>query len=82
MASAKGSTTMWQPIQDSRLLDAVTQWLEPIRPSGALPAVGIQKAIFEVLPKVRHLLKHSTHCNGCSRFDVDAKYRWTSTLRH
>jgi transcription factor SPN1 len=28
-------------------------WLEPIPPVGALPAVGIQKAIFEVLPKVR-----------------------------
>lgn len=46
------STTLWQSIVDNGVLEAVRQWLEPIYPSGALPAVGIQKAIFEVLPKV------------------------------
>jgi transcription factor SPN1 len=46
------STTLWQSIQDNGVLEAVRQWLEPIAPSGALPAVGIQKAIFEILPKV------------------------------
>ena len=47
------STTLWQSIVDNGVLEAVRQWLEPINPSGALPAVGIQKAIFEVLPRVR-----------------------------
>jgi transcription factor SPN1 len=46
---------MWQAIVDSRLLEAVSTWLEPIRPSGTLPAEGIQKAFFEVLPRVRHI---------------------------
>ncbi|ORY28635.1 hypothetical protein BCR39DRAFT_534575 [Naematelia encephala] len=46
------NTTLWQSIVDNGVLEAVRQWLEPIYPSGALPAVGIQKAIFEVLPKM------------------------------
>ncbi|RXK34887.1 hypothetical protein M231_07851 [Tremella mesenterica] len=44
--------TLTQAITDNQVLDAVRVWLEPIYPSGALPAVGIQKAIFEVLPKM------------------------------
>lgn len=54
---------MWQAIVDSQLLEAVRQWLEPsyldptpsshpTEPRWSLPAVGIQKAIFEVLPKM------------------------------
>lgn len=50
---ADRSTTLWQSIIDNGVLEAVRMWLEPIPPVGALPAVGIQKAIFEVLPKVR-----------------------------
>lgn len=46
------SVRMFQAIVDSRLLEAVSSWLEPMRPSGSLPAEGIQKAIFEVLPRV------------------------------
>lgn len=51
-----GSVRMFQAIVDSRLLEAVSSWLEPMRPSGSLPAEGIQKAIFEVLPRVRSKL--------------------------
>lgn len=46
------NTTLFQAIVDNGVLDAVRAWLEPISPSGALPAVGIQKAFFEVLPKM------------------------------
>ncbi|ORX34156.1 hypothetical protein BD324DRAFT_636877 [Kockovaella imperatae] len=46
------NVSLWQAIVDNRVLEGVREWLEPIHPSGALPAVGIQKAIFEVLPKM------------------------------
>ena len=51
--NAYSSTTLWQSIVDNGVLEAVKNWLVPISPSGAIPAVGIQKAIFEILPKVR-----------------------------
>lgn len=37
------------------MLEAVKRWLEPL-PDKSLPSVGIQKAIFEVLPKVGTVL--------------------------
>ncbi|GFZ43222.1 Transcription factor IWS1 [Saitozyma sp. JCM 24511] len=46
------NTTLWQSIVDSGVLGAVRSWLEPMEGTGALPAVGIQNAIFEVLPKM------------------------------
>jgi hypothetical protein len=42
---------------DNGVLDAVRAWLEPMYPSKALPAVGIQKAFFEVLPKVSTMIQ-------------------------
>lgn len=53
---------MFQAIVDSRLLEAVSSWLEPMRPSGSLPAEGIQKAIFEVLPRVRLAVADPVSC--------------------
>lgn len=46
------NTTLFQAIVDNDVLAAVRVWLEPIYPSGALPAVGIQKAFFDILPKM------------------------------
>lgn len=51
-ADAYPSTTLWSSIIDNEVLKAVKVWLEPL-PDRSLPAVGIQNAIFEVLPKVR-----------------------------
>ncbi|WRT65848.1 uncharacterized protein IL334_002799 [Kwoniella shivajii] len=45
------NTTLWQSIVDNGVLEAVKRWLEPL-PDRSLPSVGIQKAIFEVLPKM------------------------------
>ncbi|TYJ55878.1 hypothetical protein B9479_003401 [Cryptococcus floricola] len=45
------NTTLWQSIVDNGVLDSVKRWLEPL-PDKSLPSVGIQKAIFEVLPKM------------------------------
>ncbi|KAK4685435.1 transcription factor SPN1, partial [Tremellales sp. Uapishka_1] len=45
------NTTMWSSIVDAGVLEAVKRWLEPL-PDRSLPGVGIQKAIFEVLPKM------------------------------
>ncbi|KGB77759.1 transcription factor IWS1 [Cryptococcus deuterogattii R265] len=45
------NTTLWQSIVDNGVLEAVKRWLEPL-PDKSLPSVGIQKAIFEVLPKM------------------------------
>lgn len=45
------STTLWSAIVDNEVLKAVKQWLEPL-PDKSLPAVGIQKAFFEVLPRM------------------------------
>lgn len=45
------STTLWSSIIDNEVLKAVKLWLEPL-PDKSLPAVGIQKAIFEILPKM------------------------------
>lgn len=45
------NTTLWSSIIDNEVLKAVKKWLEPL-PDRSLPAVGIQKAIFEVLPKM------------------------------
>lgn len=45
------STTLWSSIIDNEVLKAVKMWLEPL-PDKSLPAVGIQKAVFEVLPKM------------------------------
>ncbi|WVQ71142.1 hypothetical protein IAR50_000667 [Cryptococcus sp. DSM 104548] len=45
------NTTLWQSIVDNGVLDSVKRWLEPL-PDKSLPSVGIQKALFEVLPKM------------------------------
>ncbi|OCF32890.1 transcription factor IWS1 [Kwoniella heveanensis BCC8398] len=45
------NTTLWQSIVDNGVLEAVKRWLEPL-PDRSLPSVGIQKSIFEVLPKM------------------------------
>ncbi|WVR05692.1 hypothetical protein IAU60_002716 [Kwoniella sp. DSM 27419] len=45
------NTTLWQSIVDNGVLEAVKRWLEPL-PDRSLPSVGIQKAVFEVLPKM------------------------------
>lgn len=37
---------------DNGVLEAVRAWLEPMEATAALPAVGIQTALFEVLPKM------------------------------
>jgi hypothetical protein len=66
------SVRMWQAIVDSRLLEAVSSWLEPMRPSGTLPAEGIQKALFEVLPRVSPLIKARS----------SLIFRWKLTLKH
>jgi transcription factor SPN1 len=71
-SGADGSTTLWQSIIDNGVLEAVRMWLAPIPPVGALPAVGIQKAIFEVLPKVRDAQSFSA-----TRTRVDS--RWILT---
>ena len=60
--TARHSTTLWQSIIDNAVLEAVKYWLEPIDPGGALPAVGIQKAFFEVLPKVSEPVHYDTPC--------------------
>lgn len=65
------STTLWQSIVDNGVLDAVRQWLEPIAPSTALPAVGIQKAIFEILPKVGRI-KTAFDCSD-NQMDLDTQ---------
>jgi transcription factor SPN1 len=66
---------MWQGIVDNGVLDAVRAWLEPMYPSKALPAVGIQKAFFEVLPKV---CSHPSACSSdhsltTSQMDLDTQ---------
>lgn len=48
----ENSTTLWQSIVDNQVLEAVRAFLEPIEHNRALPAIGIQNAIFEVLPKM------------------------------
>ena len=65
------SVRMWQAIVDSRLLEAVSTWLEPMRPSGTLPAEGIQKALFEVLPRVCHFRKSGNLTD--SQMEIDAQ---------
>lgn len=65
------SVRMWQAIVDSRLLEAVSTWLEPMRPSGTLPAEGIQKALFEVLPRVRHFSRSVNITD--SQMEIDAQ---------
>nr|ODN93282.1 transcription factor IWS1 [Cryptococcus depauperatus CBS 7841] len=45
------NTTLWQSIVDNGVLEAVKRWLEPL-PDRSLPSVGIQKALFEILPKM------------------------------
>ena len=65
------SVRMWQAIVDSRLLEAVSTWLEPMRPSGTLPAEGIQKALFEVLPRVCHFSKSGNLTD--SQMEIDAQ---------
>ncbi|GMK60009.1 hypothetical protein CspeluHIS016_0902260 [Cutaneotrichosporon spelunceum] len=51
VVSALQNTTLWSSIIDNEVLKAVKMWLEPL-PDKSLPAVGIQKAVFEVLPKM------------------------------
>jgi transcription factor SPN1 len=63
---------MWQAIVDSRLLEAVSSWLEPMRPSGTLPAEGIQKALFEVLPRVRRFV-HFPSIPVDQQMEIDAQ---------
>ena len=63
------SSTLGQSIIDNGLLTAVTAWLKPL-PDKSLPALGIQKAFFEVLPKVRY------------RLPPQLIIRWTSILLH
>jgi transcription factor SPN1 len=46
------SSTLWTSVVDNGVLDAVRAWLEPMEATAALPAVGIQSALFEVLPKM------------------------------
>ncbi|KAL1406179.1 Transcription factor iws1 [Vanrija albida] len=51
VVNALQNTTLWSSIIDNEVLKAVKVWLEPL-PDRSLPAVGIQNAIFEVLPKM------------------------------
>lgn len=51
VVSVLQNTTLWSSIIDNEVLKAVKKWLEPL-PDRSLPAVGIQKAVFEVLPKM------------------------------
>jgi transcription factor SPN1 len=51
VVGALQNTTLWSSIIDNEVLKAVKMWLEPL-PDKSLPAVGIQKAVFEVLPKM------------------------------
>lgn len=46
------SSTLWTSVVDNGVLEAVRAWLEPMDTTAALPAVGIQNALFEVLPKM------------------------------
>jgi len=64
---------MWQGIVDNGVLDAVRAWLEPMYPSKALPAVGIQKAFFEVLPKVSNCLRLECPFAELGQMDLDTQ---------
>lgn len=56
-----------QSIIDQNFLDAVRMWLEPLGDK-SLPALNIQRSLFEIMGKVRSVLRYyaNLHANCVS----------------
>jgi hypothetical protein len=57
-------SSLAQSVLDNNLLEGVRRWLEPL-PDKSLPALSIQNAFFEIMPKVKknyvHQIQHTEH---------------------